>query len=243
MHSPCSWSIVTREAMVLKYDQFGMRVIEVTVLAWPGFQYGFQTGELSQLYAALNGTDTFDSVQLRGTLGARFDGEAWTMEIDQTNIRLRCTNFLGADELRAKASELLAQTRKFFAEQKQPLVFAPLQIFVMGHVPGGNETDVGETLKKKLLPKLRADLNVVPPGLTGAGLRLVGDTDEFHWHASIEPIHGDYGMLGLTSQLYFELTDEPPRPGDDIQAVANAIEASYVFLTEHIRPYSSAVFK
>lgn len=225
--------------MALLYDSFGVRRVMLEANFWPNLP-DFHPGELSRLYAHLNSHDTFASCELH-SLGARFEGEQWVYDISTTDVALRCYSYETPDQLRSRIRGLLEGTRQFFADQHR-LAFYVTEVRMIGIVPEDKDRHVGEVVRKRLLTRLKPEDLEVLDGLQGAGLRLVGDTDDFHWHANIEPPHGSYGVLGLTAELMFGPGEGPPKPDEDLDRIDEQVQAAYTFLNDQVREFASKLF-
>ncbi len=229
--------------MALLYDSFGIRSVEVNVNIWPDFD-GFAAGELSQLYGHLNKEDIFSACDLRSNFGARFDGEHWMLDIDSSSVTIRCSSFATPEELRSRTKELLGETRKFFANtpSRHRIAYFLGEVRMAGLVPDDKSRNVGELLRKRLIRGMNAEKLDLLTGLQGAGLRLIGDTPDFHWHASIEPPHGAYeGLLGMSIQLFYPPPPDPPTHTNDLVKVDAAVSESYAFITENIKSFANAL--
>lgn len=227
-------------SMTLLYDSFGIRQFQVDVLLWPEIR-SFEVGQLSRLYGGLNGDDLFTTCELRGTNGARYEGEHWVYDISDGSIMLRCRGYSGTDELRRIIRSLLANTRQFFAPPR--LAFFVDTVRAFGLVPDDKDRDIGQVVQQRLLNRVpKADREALP-GLMGAGLRLVGDAETFHWHGDIEPPHGAYHMLALDAELIFFPAEEPPTAVDDLDSIDERVIMAYNFVNDDLRVFASKVFR
>lgn len=225
--------------MALLYDSFGVRRVWIDVNFWPELP-AFRPGELSQLYAHLNSDDLFLSCELNSNQGAVFDGEHWVYDIQSHRLALRCFGYESVVHLRGRIREMLTGTREFFAPRR--LAFFVDEVRMFGIVPEDRDRHIGEVVRKRLLRGMKADELGELPGLAGAGLRLVGDTDEFHWHADIEPPHGAYGVLGLGVECYFAPEADPPTPEGDVDRISEQVDAAYTFLNDQVREFAGKLF-
>lgn len=225
--------------MALLYDAFGVRRVQVVANIWPDID-NFGSGELSRLYGHLNADDLFSSFELRSNMGARMEGEHWVYDISPSSILLRASAFATTDQLRKRIRSLLAGTRQFF--DRSYMAFYTEDVRVYGVVPDDKDRHVGEVVKKRLLQRLAKDDVEAMTGLAGAGLRLVGDTEAFHWHAQIEPPHGAYSVLALEAHAMFRPTPDPPTPGDDLDTIDEQVQATYDFLNDDVRTFASKLF-
>lgn len=233
---PCCAALETN--MALLYDSFGVRRFQVEVNIWPDIE-SFSPGELSRLYGHLNSDDLFASCELRSNMGARFEGEHWVYDVSPSSLLLRCTGYSGTDELRRIIRLLLSETRSFFHRRR---AFYVGSVRAYGVVPEDKDRHIGQVVQKRLLSRVAKEELESLPGLSGAGLRLVGDTDDFHWHAFIEPPHGAYGVLGLDAQLMFWPSSEPPNADDDLDTIEEQVMMAYRLLTEDIKTFASKMF-
>jgi hypothetical protein len=225
----------------LQYEHFGVRRVELVVSIWPGID-GFMAGELSRLFGVLNDNDTFSSSEHRPGEGARFEGEHWIYDISLSSILLRATGWETRIDLGAQIKSLLAKTRKFFSPSS--VIFYTTEIRVAGVVPEEKtDRDIGEIVQKKLLSRVKIDDRKTLEGLAGAGLRLHGDTKDYHWHASIEPPHPSYDELYLSGELLFPRGPEPPSPGPDIDRICEQVDMAYDFVNDGVRSFAGKVFK
>ena len=228
--------------MALLYSQFGIRHFEVVVHFWPDMD-GFNAKQLRQLFGELDlgRDDQFTTCDLRdaGESGARFSGEHWTYDIATESLMLRCNGYLG---LQDTVRDLLGQTRAFFGNR---MAFFIDEVRMYGTVPDDRNRHVGEAVLKRLLRTLKAEDRALLPGLLGAGLQLVGDAEDphFHWHARIEPPHGSYDVLGMSAQLMFPLSMEPPTADDDLDTIDDQLETAVRFITDDLPQFASRLFK
>lgn len=229
--------------MALLYHQFGIRRFQLEANYWPEFD-GFVPGQLSKLYGHLNADDLFASCDLFGTARAVFEGEHWEYDISDSALRLRCSSYSSPNELRDIIRKLLSGTREFLSPH---VGFFVDEVRAFGIVPDDKDRHIGEVVQKRLLAA-RAEKEAATelPGLTGAGLRLVGDVEDdefqYHWHAGIEPPHGAYNVLMLDAQLMFWPSREPPSAPDDLDRIDAQITTTYRFLTDDIKTFASQVF-
>jgi hypothetical protein len=228
--------------MTLLYDSFGVRRFNIEAYIWPEL-HQFGQGELSRLYAHLNGDNEFESSDLfAGGSSATFSGEHWRYDIDSNSVDIRCKGYATPDELRGRIRWLLAKTREFFSATSPHLAFFVPEIDVWGMVPDDKDRHIGEVVRKRLLSRIKAEDLDGLPGLTGAGLQLVGDAADFHWHARIEPPHGGYDILGIGVEMMFAPAPEPPTAGDDLDVIDDQVSRAYTFLTDDIRSFASKLF-
>lgn len=227
--------------MALLYDAFGVRRVEVVTNIWPDLD-NFLPGDLSRLLAALNGDEAFTSCDMQPGIGARFYGENWVYDISPSSVLIRSTGFETSEHLRARIRGLLSDTRAFFAE-RGPMVFYTDEVRVSGTVPEDKDRNVGEVVQRRLLSRMKAQDKDELSGLEGAGLRLVGTTDDYHWHASLEPPHGAYNSLGIYAQLMFFRDPYPPDEGADLDKIEEQVADSYTFVSNHLLAFSTRLFK
>lgn len=231
--------------MTLLYDSFGVRNFEFVTHLWPDMD-ALSARELRRLFGelAIGPDDEFTSCDLRaGEMGARFQGEHWVYDIASSSILLRCNGYSSSDSLRGTVRNLLGQTRKFFAARHR-LAFFVDSIRVFGIVPDDrDDRHVGEAVKKRLLRNIKKEDLDELPGLSGAGLQLVGDSETFHWHARIEPPHGSYDVLGLGAELMFPLSSDPPTDEDDLDTIDQQVETAHSFITTEVPNFARKLFK
>lgn len=226
--------------MALKFEQFGVRRVELEVLMWPGFDHGYRPGELSGLYGVLNGDDLFETCELRATIGAEFESEHWLYDISTTRIRIRSESFQSLDELNFRVRHLIEETQRFLTPRRLPFLITD-RILVRGVIPEDGSRDVSETLRTKVLSQRLSrkgqdgsrPLGLFPGQLAGTGLTLVGDTDDYHWHADIGPTHaGD--TLPIRAALYFP----PPAEAPDETMISQNLSTAYKFLSESVLEFA-----
>lgn len=229
--------------MALLYNQFGVRHFEFVAHFWPDLD-DFSAKQLRRLFGELDlGTeDQFTSCDLRGggEAGARFTGERWTYDLSSESLMVRSTGYL---DLRATVRSLLQQTRTFFGGS---MAFYTNEMRIYGTIPDDKDRHVGEVVLKRLLPRLKQEDRDLLPGLVGAGLRLVGDSEDdpyYHWHAAIEPPHGTYDVLGVSAQLLFGLSLEPPTTEEDLDTIDTQLQATVDFITTTLPTFASRLFK
>lgn len=229
--------------MALLYHAFGVRHFEFVAHFWPDLDY-FSSKGLRKLFGELDlgSEDSFTSCDLRdaGESGARFTGERWTYDISTESLMLKCSGYM---ELGQTVRSLLTQTREFFGGR---MAFFTNEMRIYGTVPDDKDRHVGEAVLKRLLPRLKQEDRELLPGLVGAGLRLVGDSEDepyYHWHANIEPPHGTYDVLGLSGQLMFYPSIEPPTTDSDLDVIESQIETTVDFITNALPTFASRLFK
>lgn len=226
--------------MPLLFDQFGVRRVELEVSMWPGFSHGFHKGELSALYGALNTDDLFESCELRANLGAEFESEHWHYDISTSRILVASEAFQDFDDLDRTCLHLLAETRAFLTPSRLPFLFSDRAV-VRGIVPVDAPLDVSATLQTKVLTtrlrKVTDDqrlLDLLPGELSGIGLELVGDGDEYHWHAKIGPAHSDTPELSLSASLFFP----PPSEIPEDSMISDSLRTAYEFCTTELLDFA-----
>lgn len=229
--------------VALLFDQFGVRRVELDVLMWPGFSHGFRAGELSALYGRLNTTDLFDSCELRANVGAEFESEHWSYDISSTAIRLSSTSFQSFEELDKQVLHLIGETKKFLTPRRVPFLIAD-RVLVRGTIPEDADRDVSETLRSKLLSRRLSrveegvrPLDSLPGALAGSGLTLVGDTDDYHWHADVGPAHSGSAALPISATLYFP----PPEERPEESMISVRLGTAYDFTTTSVLEFAKTV--
>lgn len=227
--------------MALLFDHFGVRRVELDVLMWPGFSHGFKPGELSSLYGALNTDDAFESCELRANLGATFDSEHWEYDISTTRIHIAAgPAFQSFDELDKRVLHLIEETKKHLTQRRLPFVTTE-RAYVMGVVPEDGDRDVSEVVRSKMLSRRLTQqhdgerlLDHLPGDLVGAGITLVGDGEDFHWHANIGPAHGGATNLRISAELYFP----PPSEAPEDSMISDSLRTAYEFLNTSVREFA-----
>jgi hypothetical protein len=231
--------------MALDYNSFGLRRVDIDVNIWPEFDR-FLPGQLSKLLGVLNDDDAFTAVELEPESGLRLEGEQWVYDLSLSSVELRSKGFSDPQSASPRIRSLLETTRTFFAGVGRPshqVAFFTDEIRVLGSVPDDRKRNVGDVVLRKLLHGLKQEDRDILPGLTGAGLRLIGDAEEgYHWHASIEPPHGRYESLGLWAQLMFLPPESPPRPGSDINTVIEQVAMGYNLVSDSLKTFASKRF-
>lgn len=227
--------------MALLYDHFGVRRFSFRAHMWPEME-DFASAELRQLFGelSLGADDEFESCEILPS-GAVFEGEHWVYELNLSSVRLQCFGYSSLTNLRASVRGLLEQTREFF--KSSHVIFYVTSMNVYGTVPDDKDRHVGEVVMRKLLRNVKQEDRDILDGLEGAGLSLVGTTDEdLHWHARIEPPHGAYEVLGLAAELMFPPSPEPPKAGEDLDRIDDQIEATHDFITTRIPQFANRLF-
>jgi len=227
--------------MALLFDEFGTRRIELDVLMWPGFDHGFKEGELSGLYGALNTDDLFESCELRANIGAEFESEHWRYDISTTRIHVSSKAFQDFNQLDKRVLVLLEETKRFLTPARLPFLTAN-RALVAGVIPEGDpEKDVAERVRAKLLSRRitqGADgeraIDALPGELAGVGLTLVGDTETYHWHANIGPVHSPTSDLTISADLYFPPPDERPEEA----MISDRLRTAYDFLRTNLLEFA-----
>jgi hypothetical protein len=228
--------------MALSYDSFGVRRVDIEAKIWPEFDR-FLPGQLSKLLGVLNDDDAFTSVDLEPESGLRLEGEQWIYDLSLSSIELRSKGFSEPQAASPRIRSLLEATRGFFTRGTHQIAFFTSEIRVLGSVPDDRNRNVGDVVLRKLLRGINQEDRDLLPGLTGAGLRLIGDAEDgYHWHASIEPPHGRYESLGLWAQLMFPPPDSPPRPGPDLNTIIEQVGMGYNLVSGGLKTFASKLF-
>lgn len=230
--------------MTLFFEGFGTRRVELDVLMWPGFDHGFKPGELSGLYGVLNSNDLFESCELRANIGAEFESEHWRFDISSTRIQVSSKAFQDFDQLDKQVLHLLEETKRFLTPARLPFLTAN-RAFVAGVIPETDpEKDVAERVRAKLLARrinqgsgsARA-LDAFPGDVQGVGVTLVGDTETYHWHANIGPVHSPTSDLRISADLYFQPPDERPEEA----MISDRLRIAYDFLRTNVLEFAQTV--
>lgn len=229
--------------MALLFDQIGVRRVSLEVLMWPGFSHGFKEGELSSLYGRLNTDDLFESCELRATVGAEFESEHWTFDINTTRIRVVTEAFQSFAEASKRMLHLLAETQAFFEPRRRPLLYTD-RVSVRAVIPDDADREVGDVVRTKLLTRRlnkeddggAKPLDFLPGNHTGTGIELVGDTDAYHWHANIGPAHA-LPSLTIGADLYFAPPSDPPVVG----MIAESLETAYSFTKDSVAEFAQRI--
>jgi hypothetical protein len=119
-------------------------------------------------------------------------------------------------------------------------VFYTEEVRVFADVPEGGKRDVGAIVQKKLLRGVKAEDRESLPGLDGAGLSLVGSTDDYAWHANLDPASDDF--LRLFAGITFYREPEPPRPGSDLDLIEEQVKVTCGFVEGDLREFSAKFF-
>jgi hypothetical protein len=224
------------EHVALLFDGFGTRKVELAVRMWPGFDHGFKVGELSGLYGAVNSDDLFESCELRANVGAEFESEHWKYDISTTSIRVSSEAIQSFEQLDRQIMHLLEETKRFLTPQRVPFLTAS-RALVAGVIPEGDpEKDVADRLRSKLLSRRitqgsdDAPVSELPGVIGGVGLTLVGDTETYHWHANVGPVHSPTSDLRLSAELYFP----PPSEQPEESMISDSLRVAYDFLRNNL---------
>ncbi len=227
--------------MALLFEGFGTRRVELDVLMWPGFDHGFKPGELSGLYGVLNSDDLFESCELRANIGAEFESEHWSFDISSTRIQISSKAFQDFDQLDKQVLHLLEETKRFLTPARLPFLTAN-RALVAGVIPETDpEKDVAERVRTKLLARRISQgsgdtraLNAFPGEVEGVGITLVGDTETYHWHANIGPVHSPASDLRISAELYFPPPDERPEEA----MISDRLRTAYDFLRTNVLEFA-----
>lgn len=160
----------------------------------------------------------------------------------QSSVLIRCRGFETPERLQSQIRSLLDGTRGFF-QDRGVVAFYTDEVRVLGIVPDGTSRHVGQVVEKRLLSRVKVEDRQELPGLTGAGLRPVGDGDDYHWHASIEAPHGAYDSLALSAQLMFAPGAEPPPAGPDLDAIEKQVETGCDFVRDRLQTFATKLFR
>src|SRR3954451_23338515 len=169
--------------MALQYEHIFLKRVVVEANLWPPVEE-IPHGTLSQLFGLLNEEELFSSCELRAS-GASFRGEYWTYDLDGSTVRIRCFGYRDRPMLYSRIRKLLDGTRSIAPNRR--VAFYTEEIRVFADVPEGGKRDVGEVVQKKLLRSVKVQDRESLPGLDGAGLSLVGSTEDYAWHANLDP--------------------------------------------------------
>lgn len=237
---PSTRLAIRERAMALLYESFGGGRLEIILNMWPDFDR-FYPGQLSKLLGVLNDDDAFTSVDLEPESGLRLEGEQWIYDLSLASLVLKSKGFADPQAASPRIRSLLEATRTFFGDRA--IAFFTDEIRVWGFVPDDRNRNVGDVALRRLLRGVSTEDRNLLPGLSGAGLRLVGDADEgYHWHAGIEPPHGRYDSLGLSAQLMFRPPEAPPRQGSDVNTIVEQVATAYNLVSRDLRTFASKLF-
>lgn len=228
--------------MTLLYESFGVRRVELMANVWPDID-AFVSGDFSRLFGAINDDEIFTSSDIRPGRGVRFEGEHWVYDLNSSSLLIRCSGYADPAVMRGRFTSLLEKTRRYFAE-RQSLAFYTDHVRVYGDVPEDKGRHVGKVVQKRLLSRMKPEDHQGLPGLQGAGLRLVGDHEDYHWHAGLEPPHGAYDeSLSLWAELMFWPDPQPPSAGSDLEKIAQNLNSAYAFVNDVLPAFSAKLFK
>jgi hypothetical protein len=227
--------------MALVFEGFGTRRVELDLVMWPGFDHGFRTGELSGLYGTLNSDDLFESCELRANVGAEFESEHWRYDISSTRIRVSSEAFQDFDQLDKQILHLLDETKRFLTPSRLPFLTAS-RALVAGVIPESDaEKDVAAKVRSKLLARRvnqggdgGGALSAFPGEVGGVGVTLVGDTDTYHWHANVGPVHSPTSDLRISAELYFP----PPAESPESAMISDSLRTAYDFLRTNVLEFA-----
>jgi hypothetical protein len=224
------------------YDSFSLRRLRLNVLLFPSMDERFPEGLLSALYAALNTNDTFDDCALRQRLGAIFEGERMTYEIDANRIKLRFRDFGSIQESKEHVHHLLKVTKETLGRAGMRFLYLPDEVYMWGLVPPGEKEDGGglRTKATKLQP---AHLGNLPGDVIGVGVTVHGHADEagYVYDITVAPYgHGtEVGRdVSLETELSFNFPTSPPE--DDVDAVVEALQTTYDFATNEVIQFAQS---
>ncbi|HET7122090.1 MAG TPA: hypothetical protein VFI17_12680 [Solirubrobacterales bacterium] len=222
--------------MALQYEHISLKRVVVEANLWPPVEE-IPHGTLSRLFGLVNEDEIFSACELRAS-GASFRGEYWTYDIDGSTVRIRCFGYRDRPTLYARIRKLLDETRSIAPSRR--VAFYTQEVRVFADVPEGGKRDVGDVVQKKLLRSVKLEDRESLPGLDGAGLSLVGSTDEYAWHADLDPADDDF--LSLFAGISFYREPEPPRPGSDLDAIEEQVKVACGFVEGALKDFSAKFF-
>jgi hypothetical protein len=232
----------TKGGKPVLYDSFSVRRLRVNVLLYPPLAERFPEGVLSRLYAALNTDDMFDDCSLRQRLGAIFEGERITFDIDAHSLRISFRDFGSVQESKEIVHDFLTVTKQILREGGMRFLAFPDEVEMWGIVPDDKPTDAAARLRTKAFKLTVAHLAELPGEVIGVGLEVHGhapDEDNFTYDITVAPYgHGATKQLYLEAELNFGFPREPPE--DDLELVTDAIQKTYDFLNTEVIRFSKA---
>jgi hypothetical protein len=215
---------------LLLYDSFSVRSLELDVLLFPPRQERFREGILSEFYAALNADDLFDDCSLRQRLGAIYEGERLTFDIEASRISLHIRSFQSIQEVRELLSVLLRTTKNTLSAAGMDFLYVASNVRLWGLVPDGQNRDVAEIIHKSLPATLQQAQRQHLEGLDGTGLNMSGRTASYGYTVVAAPYLSEPANLYLEASLDF-IPDPADVAADDIAAAAQTVQTTYDFLT------------
>ncbi len=222
--------------MALKYEHFSFKRVVVEANLWPPAG-DIADGILSQLFGHLNEDELFTSCELRPS-GATFQGEYWTYDLNGSTLRIRCFGFPHHEHLHAHIRKLLDGSRAVSPQRR--VAFYAEEIRVFAEVPEVGRRNIADVVQKRLLRSIKSEDREALPGLSGAGLKLDGSTENVGWHAAIDPNPGG-NSLSLFAGMMFR-DPEPPRPGSDLDVIEEQVKIACAFVQNDLQKFSAKLF-
>ncbi len=223
----------------MRYESFGVRGVEARVIAWPPLPERYPTGELSKLYSALNSDDSFESCQLRAQLGAVFEGEQWTYDIDSDRVVLTARAFANFIEVKDRFVAMLESSRETLRGTR---IFIPDQITVWGLVPDERQRDVGELIRKKLLTRFKTEHYTHLDGeVVGAGMEFVVAGENVKWEVTVAPYLRQPDNLFLYAKGDFAVPDADDWPDEPLDLVRSDLQTAYDFLHQNVVAFAQSL--
>lgn len=229
--------------MPLRFDQMIPASSKVEVVLFPGF-HGFRSGHLHGLFGALNAEEEFfNHLSIRKMPSAKFDGDDWHYSITEKIITVESDGNHSHDEFCSRVAELLTDTRKYFQSRavgRSVRFMLADTVELSTLVPEDKNKDVGNIVKSKPLGRIKTEHYAELPGnVAGAGLRLVGGTEDYGYEVAVAPSLARNDDLYISAELTFPFPDEPP--SDDVSAVTDAVQTTARFLNNHLASFAAAI--
>lgn len=217
--------------MALLYDSFSVRYLQLKALLFPTAPDRFPEGLLSQLWAAVNTDDTFDDCSLRQRLGAIFEGERITFEIEPRRVEITMRRFEGILDAKERIRQLLATTESTLPFK---FLYLPDTVELSGLVPDDKSAVLIERARTKMLKLTpNSHFDKLPGHVMGTGIDVFGHNESLYtYNVTVAPFLTRPENLYLEAKLDFNFPDDVPE--NDLDSVIDALQTTYDFLTTDV---------
>ncbi len=212
-------------------------MLKATVI---GLQDRLRPGELPRIEESLNAQEVFDSSSRIPRRLLRLEGENWDLELDTREVTIWGTGFLDCHAVEENMSFFLGQIREnvhchFWGGEVTVRARWPLE-------PNPRrQKSVGRLLYEKSSRLKDTHLDLLPGGTIGAGISLLGITDDDDaalWHVQAGPV--DDALL-ITLEMTFAQPQPSEWPDDELEQIESHIRRACAVMDNQVKAFIDAV--